>query len=424
MKILLITAAFPPVGGSHMQRMLNLANYLIEDGHEVNVIAYKPSDDYPNIDINSIKDVSKRIKIWYVQEGFLHRKIRNKVVISQSNDLNKSKTKKFKKVLFNYRKKMLIPDPLIDWLPEVIKYEKRFKIVEQIKPDLIISSSMPNTAHIIGYQLSKKYKVPLMMDYGDPWTYEVSIERGIVRRNIDYFIESRIIKHSQMITVATENTRMLYINKFKVPESKISTFMMGYIPTQKLIANKETSYSPKISFIYGGMLNPIHRNPIPFIEAINNFSSFDVECKFRTNVSKDLIEKFTNTKSLVRVEPLIPFDQFIEELYAADVLVLFGNSTPIQIAGKVFNYMSTGKHILYIKNMPKDIHDPVEKIMEEYGNSTIVQNNNKEIYKSILNLIDLKKNGDLKIKHSEKIDKYTWESQVFLLSRNIRRKFT
>lgn len=51
---------------------------------------------------------------------------------------------------------------------------------------------MPNTSHLIGYKLSKKYNIDLIMDYGDPWAYEISVKRGKIRFKLEYKLEKNI----------------------------------------------------------------------------------------------------------------------------------------------------------------------------------------------------------------------------------------
>jgi len=418
-KILLVTPAFPPVGGSHMHRVLNLANYLSDLGNEIHVLGYMPNDDYPNYDNNSKKNILPKIKVWYSPEGILHRKLRKKVSYDSSFDTRNSKIKSLlNKRLKSLKKSLLIPDAMIDWLPEAIKYEKTNKILETVNPDIIISSSMPNTSHIIGYILSKKYNIPLVMDYGDPWSFEISTKRNKFRQILEYRFEKKIVNHSKLIFVATEETRKLYIEKFGIDSAKIKTFMMGFNPIN---LPNEVQKNENLSMIYGGMLNPAHRNPLPFIQAFNSLKS-NIDCKFYTDIPT--LESLLRTENInnfkIELNDLIPSDDFMTKLQMSDVLILFGNSSPIQIAGKLFVYISTGKHILYIRNMDEDVTDPVIEILNEYGNITITNNTFDEIQSALMDLEYKKKAKQLSSINNKVINKYSWETQVISFYQDLR----
>lgn len=428
MKLLIVTTAFPPVGGSHVQRVLNLANYLSKFGNDVSVIGYDPGENYPNKDYSNIEEINSSISIKYVKEGILHRNLRNSTNMKTQSSVKKNyfdNLKSYLKKLGNQRKKqILIPDTQIDWFSEVKKMEKKERFVQQFNPDVIISCSMPNTSHIVGYWLAKKYKKPLVMDYGDPWSFEISVRRNFLRKNLELILEKKILEYSSLAFFATKETKNIYSNYFPKLSSKFNIFMMGYTP--KRIEVEKKIRNENLSMIYGGMLNPIHRNPVPFLYALCENKNLDVLIRsVLTPEQKIEYSEIISNNNLenVHFEGLTDFNSFMKELSTKDVLVLFGNSTPTQIAGKVFNYIATGKHILYIKNFSEKFNDPVEEILKEYGNVTVVKNEKTEISNGILTLINLKKKGQLKEKINSSMNKYTWEQQVSIFSKKLIETF-
>lgn len=417
-KILMVTTSFPPVGGSHVHRVVNLANSLYEQGFEVHVMTLKPGENYSNIDYSGEKYIREGIKIHYIQEGILHRK-NKKEEVGKTTVNKKMKTSIIKKFLLERKKSLLIPDTMIDWFFEVRKYNKQNKLLEEIDPSIILSCSMPNTAHVIGYYLSKKYKKKLFMDYADPWVFEQSVKRGRVRFFIEKLLEQRIISHSNFISFATETTRELYVNKFKLDKKVTEIYYMGfYNQDLKLVDN---SQEKKLTLTYGGALNPIHRNPIPFFKALRELSNQEIDVLLRVDkpdlIKESLIE-LDITKNIM-VKGYIPFDDYLEEAMDLDVLILFGNSSPLQIPGKIFNYISTGKLIFFIKNMVEE--DPSAKILKEYGNAIIVDNNSLDIKNGLIKLIDMKKNNKIKQIKITHMDNYTWQEQAKVLSSKIKK---
>ncbi|RGW09623.1 glycosyltransferase family protein [Enterococcus asini] len=237
-------------------------------------------------------------------------------------------------------------------------------------------------------------------------------------------LEKRILKYSSLAFFATKETKNLYCNFFPNLADKFHVFMMGYAPSNLDIVHEPTD--EKLTMIYGGMLNPIHRNPAPFLSAVSKFENVDV--LIRSTLTNDWFIEFKETINKnqlanTRFEGLVDFTTFMKELMSKDILILFGNSSPTQIAGKVFNYISTGKHILYIKNFSEDVYDPVEEILKEYNNVTVTNNEVTEIAKSISVLIDLKNRGKLVTKVNKDMEKYTWEKQIEHFSAKLNETF-
>lgn len=419
-KVLMVTPAFPPIGGSHMQRMINFANSIAEMGIELHVIACEPSLGHPCIDYKSKSLINENIKVYYAPEGFLHRRAH-----SYAKKIDKRNIKKKKSIISmllgwgnKFKKKLLIPDTMIDWYFSTMKYIKDNNLIERINPDAIISCSMPNTVHLIGYKLAKKYNIKLIMDYGDPWVYETSIKRGKFRFMIERYIESKILKKASHVCFATKTTRDLYINKYNIKPEKTTVAMMGFY--EKDIINNSINDGKKckrkcLSMTYGGALNPAHRNPIPLFEAVKHLLDLNhkIEIQLRvdeiTRISQQV--KFYGLEKNILVKGYIPFDEYLQEAKYYDVLILFGNSSPLQIPGKLFNYIGTGMRILYIKNMDKEQYDPTEEILNKYGNAICVENNPYKIANAILSLQMEKLNGGIRRTTIDHILEYSWKNQ-------------
>ena len=63
MKVLMITPAFPPYEGSHTQRMLAVANSLVENGLEVAILTLEEMKGHPTYNSSSLNKVNTRIII-------------------------------------------------------------------------------------------------------------------------------------------------------------------------------------------------------------------------------------------------------------------------------------------------------------------------------------------------------------------------
>lgn len=409
-KVLMIASDAPPYGGSHMLRVVNLANALYMSGVEVVILTIEPSAGSPNIDISSENILNRNIKVLHAPHGILHRRYYS---IEKKKVTIKKKVSILSKLINRLKRNILIPDAMIDWYFEVIAYEAKEQTILTHQPDMIISMSMPNTTHLIGYTLSRKYRVKHFIDYADPWVFEPGNPRRGIRKAIEYFLEKKVINNSCGIVVATQKTLDVYVKEYGIDNNKISLTLMGFNELDKntVLIEELVDASDNIRFIYGGALDVFHRNPEPFIEAFSAISEkYSVKSLFYvddTEYLNAIIQKYN--EQAFKIATYLPFEEFMKTIYCCEVLVLFGNSLGLQIPGKLFNYISTGRHILYIKNF--DGEDDVEKILLEYGNVSIVNNNAKEIFEVIVSIITDKQYKTIICGIAARLKKYTWAEQ-------------
>ena len=62
----------------------------------------------------------------------------------------------------------------------------------------------------------------------------------------------------------------------------------------------------------------------------------------------------------------VPYESSILEIGEADVLLLYGNRSAIQIPGKVYPYLASGRPIIYVAQMPLD-QDPTWRLIGNFG---------------------------------------------------------
>ncbi|MGL4509826.1 hypothetical protein [Cetobacterium sp.] len=419
-KILFITYQFPPFAGSHSTRTLNIANELVKN-NEVIVLTVQLDARMPFYDHDLLKKVDSKVKVLTSKMGFLHEKNYNKVS-GNSKISNSKKNSKFFNYLKENKKKFLIPDTIIDWYFNAIKTGK--EIIEKYEPDVILSSATPYTNHLVAYKLSKIFNLPLFLDYGDPWVYEQSVKRGRIRFYFEKKMESKILKQAKHLFVTTKNTKKLYEDKFKIIENKISIAYMGFdIEDFKDISKK--SKKEKLEFIYGGSLNPIHRNPTLFFQAISKLPS-----EVRNNIKIELFssdEMLYNQliedlgiKDIVEFRELVSHNKFMDLLQKKDVLILFGNSNKLQIPGKIFNYIGSLTNILLINNQKNIEEDETNFIVGNFKNNFTTENNIEKIQEEIKKIYNMWKNSKLTINSKEDSEKYSWSNTLKIFSEKIK----
>ena len=172
-KVLIISYYWPPSGGGGVMRWLKMSKFLPELGWQP--IVYTPENPDPSIsDESLLKEVHSKIielktPIWEPYD--IYRKITGKKkndkfkagYISEASSGNwKSRFSVF------IRGNFLIPDPRKFWIRPSIKYLSIY--LKDNPVDLIVSTGPPHSMHLIALGLKKKFDIPWIADFRDPWT--------------------------------------------------------------------------------------------------------------------------------------------------------------------------------------------------------------------------------------------------------------
>lgn len=432
---MMITPTFPPSGGAHTLRMIKMANELSRDGNEVHVITYEAQEFHPQYDITLNNRVDKEIHIHRIKIGLLHRTVykQNKDLKSQNNEntqknvfsnvihwLNKFVNITGKKII----RKILFPDSMVDWFFSFVNEDRKTHIVLSINPDVIISCSMPSSVHIIGYKISRKYNIPLVVDYADPWVYHTKYKKTI-RSYLERNLEKKILMRACLASFSAEGCRKVYCNKYCLPENKTITVMSGYedrllSDARKIRKTKEKNLlNNRIELVYGGAIQPGVRDVTPLLQALKEINDDRFRLLIRTDIPHNTqieVERFELTKTVI-VDQYITFAEHLSELVLCDAVVLLGNSNNIQIPSKLFTYIAIGTPIIYLTALSNEEEDDVKKIITESNVGMVIRNQKNEIIEA-LNTIMEKKQKD-RIQSNAAINFFSEKSQFDILNNKI-----
>jgi glycosyltransferase involved in cell wall biosynthesis len=96
-----------------------------------------------------------------------------------------------------------------------------------------------------------------------------------------------------------------------------------------------------------------------------------------------------NLEPVVRIEPAVPHDQYLNLLLSSNLLLLIQPDTDVQVPSKLFEYMAAGKPILALAHQGATMD-----ILKQYPRGTVVNPYNvKEIEAGILSCL---KRGELR----------------------------
>lgn len=417
-KILLIAYNFPPIINAQSLRWVQFIKYLAQDNYKIDVLTIVPEKGYMGYDENSLNSVPKEVKVFRSYSGPLNvlinryippsKNIKNENYKYSSSDMLRQQIK------FLYKKFIqvaLVPDEKIIWFPWAMKTLNKLKENEY---DIVISSAMPLTCHVLGYYFKKWTGITWIMDYGDPWVFSPSFPFPVWRYLLDSRIEGRLLKKADHILVTTDLAIEGFIKHYPfLVSSKFSVISQGY--DKELVENIKIKKGGIFRILYTGIFYDSIRPPYNFFEAISQLNDIEMEILIVGELQPQYL-KAIKEKGL---EGKISFlgrkshEETIALQKSADVLLFLSNNSPYQISGKIFEYLGACRPILGIQFID---NDPAIHLIKKYKRGFVASNNAKEIASTIRKIHGLWQNGELLKQFSFKhIEEYTWAYQAMKL---------
>jgi glycosyltransferase involved in cell wall biosynthesis len=359
--LLLVTYSFPPFGGVGVHRALSLARYLPENGWNVHVLtARNPSS--VGRDAELLRLIPKKVAVHRIPTldlPFAIKKTIKRVIGGGQGTPQPAATPgtrqnspSLKSRLMQAFMELLTPDPQVLWLPFAIPAAAW--IVRRYGIGTVIVTVPPYSSLRIGVRLKQLFpKLSLFSDFRDEWlTYyldTLALNRSTRARARAAEIERDVVEHSTAVIAVTERARVEMRNRYPhQPEQKFCLVTNGYDAEAFRSFKATENRSGKVLFCYAGTVYA-PADPTNFATALALLPD-DVKARMMIRfigyienpVHRQMLEA---ESTCVRLEGFLPQKQALGELQAADFLLLIWNDV-INIPGKLFDYLGTGKPIV------------------------------------------------------------------------------
>jgi glycosyltransferase involved in cell wall biosynthesis len=412
-KLLIISYYFPPAGGGGVQRITKFVKYLRQYGWQSEIIT-ADENSYIENDFTLIDDLYNDIVIHRIPSLLSKRfssQIRSRYNVPWPWDSPRSRSRDLLLILVrNFRNLLLIPDSQIFWILNILP--KLSNIVSRFKPQAVFVSAPPFSGFLIGIIIKIKYRIPLIIDYRDPWTQLFESYRNYeypLRKKLEIWLEKMSIKKADAIVVTTKQIKM-YVQKFKPNPMILHVLTNGYDP-QDYMGVWPFKF-PKFSIVYTGKVTPYEYSAVAFLKGLSIVFDENPGLKdyvevhffgtFNDPASEYLIDK-NQLGDIVSIHGYIEHNELLKFQLGADVLLLLlneGYTDKYILLGKLFEYIFTCKPILSI--IPRT--SPMIDILKDVGQSRIISPENT--IKISQTIIDLKKNSAVKKTNKRSIEQY------------------
>lgn len=371
--VLFIAYQIPPIAGPAAQRHLRFLSRLPECGWQPHVLTinpdyceeYYPQDEGlsvllpPGLSITRACSFNPLDRFLVFKNSIVPRLRLQKSTFAkkEKNRQQAVPTRSFLQTAKNFVSELFrIPDQQIGWYPFAVA--KGAGIIKKKNIDVIYSSGNPWTCHLVARSLAKRYGLPWVADFRDPWlgnTYKEDKNSFISK--IEEKMENSVVSAASFVVANTEQLRQQFV--FSYPEIDPDKFVHisnGYLAKlfQNLPCRKENK---RMVISHVGTLYA-HRSPLPLLKTVSCLKKQAVLTKENfllrfigivdvQDINQDVLEKLGITDLVEFIEP-VPHARALTYLANSDVLLIIQPGTKLQIPGKLFEYIAIQKTVFAV----------------------------------------------------------------------------
>jgi glycosyltransferase involved in cell wall biosynthesis len=363
--VLLISYLFPPAAGIGSPRAISYARYLPAHGCIVSVLTSKFATT-PYNDVGLLRKVPPetaiyrafnpevpyafRDRIWkQVAPARLAPELQREAAANRKGGL----LRPAKELLRHAIQRIACPDAQVGWAHFASR--AAFRIVERQGIDTILLNTPPYSSMRIAVALKRRFPhVKLIADIRDDWVgYYLPLFDSAAtehKRKIAVQLERELIECSDYVSAVTPSqSRQIRERYPDQPSEKFLYTPNGYDPDAFRGFESRPHSDPGVVVTYFGSVygNPVY-SPKPYLDAVDALPAemrSRIETRFIGRVGAEAVPYLVGRSSRVRQLGYMPQAEGIRYLEESDYLLLIA-SDPTTHAGKLFDYLATGKPIL------------------------------------------------------------------------------
>lgn len=405
MNTLFITSEFPPSNGAGVFRSLRFARYLAEHGVQVHVVTKCPACYEPgtSVDESLLKRLPESVQIHSARVVYPLRwanELRDSITLkhfrgaSHSKAVAKTSTNGangdghssairnrgwFQAFKDSVTLPLMTPDRHVGWIPFAVKQAKR--VIRNNPVDVLYSSGPPFSNHLVGLKLKRKFSIPWVADFRDPWVIAhfkpTRNDAGTWVGRRHQSLERQVIEAADRVILNTNRSYDSFVERYpEIPSENFLVIPNGFDPADYPDApgDHEISASTKRRKLVLAHAGTFYgkRNIFGLLEAIDALVEEDASWRERLELQligadrdgKSAERQFVDAHGLedvVRLTPRIPHAECLNKLREADALLLVQVEAPLSVPGKVFEYLALRK--------------PIFALADDGATSDIVQQN-------------------------------------------------
>lgn len=403
------------MGMGGVQRTLKFAKYLKDYGWQPVVITDSPKK-YFAVDNSLLEEA--------IESGIKIERTGNKP-FDPSKIIVKAPKENMRKLRSAVSQFFFIPDSKIGWKKKALK--KIDEIWSKYNGfDLVFATAPPYTDFLIGQEVKRKYKIPLVIDYRDAWVDSpvLNYYPTPYHKLKNMRLEKGVLKIANKVITTNRRVKEYIISRYgNIEYNDVKIISHGFDSEDfEKAAHSELPSTGKFRVSYSGSFYT--RNPKFYFEAIKAFVDKypelknDIEFCFIGTFSKENLQiaKNLGIEQYLNITGYLEHINCVKYVMASDVLFLMisrGENEDAAMPGKVGEYIGSRKNI--IACIPEGV---TKKMLEKYNAIKFIDDENPEqIARAIKEYYDEKKNGTMPKANEEMLEEYDRKNLTYELAK-------
>lgn len=351
---LLISPYFPPMGVSGAKRALHLARNLPAQGWQPVVLAAQPVNERHDPTLDDC--VPPDAIVDYGINGAIRPALKARAEARASGAKPASAPKAPRPGIFDalpWDSGFLSPfDRYIVDVPAT--WRAAVRLIKQHRPEVIHVSCDPWSPLIVARALRRRFKIPLVVDFRDPWSLhegKMKLRPPPTRAALRLF-ELGLFKDAAKVILNTEASRDVYVEAYagRIPAERFcairNAFDEGlFLPGAPVKRDRfVVSYFGRFrkfvepDALFEGFARFVAAEGPAILQIIGGMSDEHRARAAQFGIAEHL-----------EVIPPVPFRESLPVLQSADVLAMVINpASHLQIPGKLYDYLAAGRPILAV----------------------------------------------------------------------------
>lgn len=370
-RVLMAAYYFPPLSGSGVFRSIKFAKYLPLFGWEPTVLSTdQPPKGWEFADESQLAEIPEDMEVVRIpdlistgrntslsgeQVKALLDFLQNILRFSPEAD---KRYQQFTNTQEGILSLLTFPCAALSWAYETVQYIEENIDIEQF--DVIYTTSGPSSAHLIGFYLRRKYGIPWVADFRDPWTFNAYGEPynpADPEQRLLFELESILLRQADMNLTVVDQFIPMYQKEFGLPAEKILSISNGYDEDDFAELEVPQGRTDRFTINYSGLLYSKQRSIAPILSAIRQLANEGKielsKIRFRhvgvdTTGGIEAAAKF-GLAQIIENTDYCAHSQALQANLNADLLLLLVGDEPKfkpVPTGKFFEYLRSGRPIL------------------------------------------------------------------------------
>lgn len=356
-RVLMLATAFPPTGGSGVQRTAKFAKYLPDFGWRPLVWTTDRVHDLP-YDATLLDDLPADLDVRRSRGGLRGRSLERWARgLGRFGRIGATVSHAMAWRLRKWNTDRGWPDEFIGWAQASVSTLVR--LIETERIDVIYSTFSPVSNHVLGNSLKERTGLPWVADFRDLWTDDFRYREPCnERREAARRLEQQILERADaVIGVSDSQTRILADH---VPEarSKFVTITNGFDPAdfRNMTRTRDRS-SERFVLAFVGRFDR-YRVTAALLGGLARFvtglgaqrDSFVL--RIVGHINERTRRSIESTGVVHEYISYVPHASAVREMISADALLLSregsGPNADTVICGKTFEYLASGRPIIAV----------------------------------------------------------------------------